>query len=108
MPEYVFVDGPLIHQTTTLAQLPAGITVVVEVMDLYEDPLALPRYQYVIEDEASCVASGRLRFAADVSAGHLGAAAERTGQQIMADRRPRDLRRLLRRVRRPGLRLAAR
>ena len=74
MPEYVFVDGPLAHKVTSLEQLPAGVMVVVEVTDLYEDPLAPPRFQYVIEHEASCVASGRLRFLADVSADHSGAA----------------------------------
>lgn len=74
MPGYVFVDGPLAEQETSLQQLPAGDEVVVEVIDLFEDPLAPPRFVYVIEGEASRACLGRLRFARDAAPDRAGAA----------------------------------
>ena len=72
MPHYVFVGGPLAEQATSLPPLHVGDQVTIEVTDLYEDLQALPRFVYAIEDEASQVGRGRLRFTSGAAPGRTG------------------------------------
>lgn len=63
MRDFVFVDGPLAGQTTSLDDQAPGEVILVEVVDFNEDPLTLPRFEYLIESNASQERPGELRFA---------------------------------------------
>ena len=59
---YVFSDGPLAGQTTSLARKSAGDVIVVEVTAYDEDPWTEPGLTYVVEVRSTFDGSGQLRF----------------------------------------------
>jgi len=64
MPEYLFVNGPLAGQaiTSSDAHVPGEI-LAVEVVDVAQDPDAIPWYDYLVEALPDPDGPGRLRLA---------------------------------------------
>lgn len=62
MTEYVFADGPLAGQTTSLTTEGVGDTILIEVTGYDEDPAMAPGLTYVVADRSTYDAAGQLRL----------------------------------------------
>lgn len=78
MPDYVFIDGPLVGQTTSLTTEGPGDSLVVEVVDYDDDPALVPGLTYVVDSSPSLGDAGQLRFMSSVSLDRTGTAGPST------------------------------
>lgn len=62
MTEYVFSDGPLAGQTTSLARTSVGDAILVEVTGYDEHPSTGPGLTYFVEIASTLDGCGQLRF----------------------------------------------
>lgn len=62
MTDYVFLDGPLAGQTTSLTAEGVGDAILVEVAGYDEDPATVPGLTYVVDTRPTVQGVGQLRF----------------------------------------------